>query len=127
MHVILAAAVLMRACVLHACPLQAGNMLNGMAKVAEVSKPTDEQRQCRPPAQQAPRCAAAACDWQCALPLPCPCAQVPWEYVAVFDADFEMPRDWLYQTIWHLERSPKLAFVQTRWTFTNAHDNLLTW
>ncbi|KAI8476260.1 MAG: nucleotide-diphospho-sugar transferase [Monoraphidium minutum] len=52
---------------------------------------------------------------------------LPWEYVAVFDADFEMPPDFLYQTVWHMAEDPKLAFVQTRWTFTNGYDNLLTW
>lgn len=52
---------------------------------------------------------------------------LPWEYVAVFDADFEMPPDFLYQTIWHMAEDAKLAFVQTRWTFTNAYDNLLCW
>lgn len=52
---------------------------------------------------------------------------VPWEFVAVFDADFEMPADFLYQTIWHMVEDQKLAFVQTRWTFTNGYDNLLCW
>jgi cellulose synthase/poly-beta-1,6-N-acetylglucosamine synthase-like glycosyltransferase len=53
--------------------------------------------------------------------------QLPWEYVAVFDADFEMPGDFLYQTIHHMQRDSKLAFVQTRWCFSNAYDNLLCW
>eukprot|EP00775_Hariotina_reticulata_P008524 gene8524-8706_t len=53
--------------------------------------------------------------------------ELPWEYVAVFDADFEMPADFLYQTIYHMQRDRKLAFVQTRWCFTNAYDNLLCW
>jgi cellulose synthase/poly-beta-1,6-N-acetylglucosamine synthase-like glycosyltransferase len=52
---------------------------------------------------------------------------LPWEYVAVFDADFEMPRDFLFQTVWHMAEDPRLAFVQTRWTFTNGYDNLLCW
>lgn len=52
---------------------------------------------------------------------------VPWEYVAVFDADFEMPPDFLYQTVWHMEEDARLGFVQARWTFTNSYDNLLTW
>lgn len=55
------------------------------------------------------------------------CTQLPYEYVAIFDADFEMPYDWLFQTIWHLERDKNLGFVQTRWCFTNGYDNLLTW
>lgn len=53
--------------------------------------------------------------------------EVPWEFVAIFDADFEMPSDFLYQTIWHMVRDSKLGFVQTRWTFTNGYDNLLCW
>lgn len=53
--------------------------------------------------------------------------QLAWEYVAIFDADFEMPPDWLLQTIWHLERDKRLAFVQTRWVFTNGYDNMLCW
>jgi cellulose synthase/poly-beta-1,6-N-acetylglucosamine synthase-like glycosyltransferase len=52
---------------------------------------------------------------------------VGWEFVAVFDADFEMSQDFLYQTIWHMLVDPYLGFVQTRWTFTNGYDNLLTW
>lgn len=39
----------------------------------------------------------------------------------------QMPPDWLFQTIWHLERDKQLAFVQTRWAFTNGYDNLLCW
>ena len=39
----------------------------------------------------------------------------------------QMPPDWLFQTIWHLERDKRLAFVQTRWAFTNGYDNLLCW
>jgi hypothetical protein len=55
-------------------------------------------------------------------------ASVPWTHVAVFDADFEMPADFLLQTVHPLERDPRLAFVQARWTFeTNAGQNLLTW
>lgn len=53
--------------------------------------------------------------------------QIPWEYVAVFDADFEMPPDFLYQTIWHMQHDAKLGFVQTRWSFTNGYDNMLCW
>lgn len=54
-------------------------------------------------------------------------SNVPWEYVAVFDADFEMPPDFLYQTVWHMAEGPRLGFVQARWTFTNGYDNLLCW
>ncbi len=49
-----------------------------------------------------------------------------FEYVAIFDADFEPPEDFLYQTIIHMMRDDNCAFVQTRWTFTNSN-SLLTW
>lgn len=49
-----------------------------------------------------------------------------FEYVAIFDADFEPPEDFLYQTVVHMVRDDSLAFVQTRWTFTNCN-SLLTW
>jgi beta-mannan synthase len=49
-----------------------------------------------------------------------------FEYVAIFDADFEPPEDFLYQTVIHMKKDPRLAFVQTRWTFTNSN-SLLTW
>jgi cellulose synthase/poly-beta-1,6-N-acetylglucosamine synthase-like glycosyltransferase len=46
--------------------------------------------------------------------------------VAIFDADFEPPADFLYQTIIHMLRDDNCAFVQTRWVFTNSN-SLLTW
>eukprot|EP00879_Flechtneria_rotunda_P007610 GHRR01007982.1.p1 GENE.GHRR01007982.1~~GHRR01007982.1.p1 ORF type:complete len:370 (+),score=108.52 GHRR01007982.1:430-1539(+) len=49
-----------------------------------------------------------------------------FEYVAIFDADFEPPEDFLYQAVIHMVRDDNLAFVQTCWTFTNS-DSLLTW
>jgi cellulose synthase/poly-beta-1,6-N-acetylglucosamine synthase-like glycosyltransferase len=49
-----------------------------------------------------------------------------FEFVAIFDADFEPPEDFFYQTIVHMMRDDNLAFVQTRWTFTNSN-SLLTW
>ncbi|KIZ07025.1 beta-mannan synthase, partial [Monoraphidium neglectum] len=49
-----------------------------------------------------------------------------FEYVAIFDADFEPPEDFFYQTVVHMMRDDNLAFVQTRWTFTNSN-SLLTW
>ncbi|WIA17795.1 hypothetical protein OEZ85_009307 [Tetradesmus obliquus] len=53
--------------------------------------------------------------------------EVPWEFVAVFDADFEMPPDFLFQTIWHMQQDSRLGFVQGRWSFTNGYDNMLCW
>ncbi|GBF91855.1 glucomannan 4-beta-mannosyltransferase [Raphidocelis subcapitata] len=49
-----------------------------------------------------------------------------FEYVAIFDADFEPPADFFYQTVIHMMRDDNLAFVQTRWVFTNCN-SLLTW
>ena len=47
------------------------------------------------------------------------------EFVAIFDADFVPPRDFLMRTIhWFVE--PKVGVVQTRWTYLNRHYSLLT-
>lgn len=47
------------------------------------------------------------------------------ELVAIFDADFVPPRDFLMQTV-HWFADPKVGVVQTRWTYLNRHYNLLT-
>jgi hypothetical protein len=47
-------------------------------------------------------------------------------YVAIFDADYQPPADWLRQAIRPLLQDPRLAFVQTRLTFLNAEENALT-
>lgn len=47
-------------------------------------------------------------------------------YVAVLDADFEPRADWLLQAIPYFEKDSSLALVQTRWTFSNQDDCLLT-
>ena len=47
------------------------------------------------------------------------------EFVAVFDADFMVPRDFLQKTIHHFT-DPKIGMVQTRWTYLNRYYNLLT-
>ena len=47
------------------------------------------------------------------------------EFVAVFDADFLIPRDFLMRTI-HNFADPKVGVVQTRWTYLNSHYNVLT-
>jgi len=49
-----------------------------------------------------------------------------FEYAAIFDADFEPPVDFLYQTIYKLKENNKLGFVQTCWTFSNIN-SFLTW
>lgn len=48
-----------------------------------------------------------------------------FEYVAIFDADFDPPGDFLLRTVIHMVKNPKYCFVQTRWTFTNGSENLL--
>lgn len=47
------------------------------------------------------------------------------EFVAVFDADFIPPSDFLMRTV-HSFADPKVGVVQTRWTYLNRHYNLLT-
>lgn len=47
------------------------------------------------------------------------------EFVAVFDADFLPPADFLRRTI-HYFTDPKVGVVQTRWGYTNRDFNLLT-
>ena len=47
------------------------------------------------------------------------------EFIAIFDADFVPPRDFLLRTIHHLT-DPKVGMVQTRWTHINRHYSLLT-
>ena len=47
------------------------------------------------------------------------------ELVAIFDADFVPPRDFLMRTV-HYFADPKVGVVQTRWTYLNRHYNLLT-
>jgi cellulose synthase/poly-beta-1,6-N-acetylglucosamine synthase-like glycosyltransferase len=47
------------------------------------------------------------------------------EFVAIFDADFIPPRDWLMQVVHHLA-DPKIGMVQTRWTHLNRDYSFLT-
>ncbi len=47
------------------------------------------------------------------------------EFVAIFDADFVPPIDFLQKTIHHLS-DPKIGMVQTRWTHINRHYSFLT-
>lgn len=47
------------------------------------------------------------------------------EMVAIFDADFVPPRDFLQRTI-HYFADPQVGMVQTRWTYLNRHYNTLT-
>ncbi len=47
------------------------------------------------------------------------------ELVAIFDADFIPPRDFLQRTV-HYFTDPRVGLVQTRWTYLNREYNLLT-
>ena len=47
------------------------------------------------------------------------------EFVAIFDADFAPPEDFLMRVIHHFT-DPKIGMVQTRWTHLNRHYSFLT-
>jgi cellulose synthase/poly-beta-1,6-N-acetylglucosamine synthase-like glycosyltransferase len=47
------------------------------------------------------------------------------EFVAIFDADFVPPEDFLLKTIHHFT-NPKIGMVQTRWTHINRNYSFLT-
>jgi cellulose synthase/poly-beta-1,6-N-acetylglucosamine synthase-like glycosyltransferase len=47
------------------------------------------------------------------------------EFVAIFDADFVPPEDFLLRTIHHFT-DPQIAMVQTRWTHINRNYSFLT-
>ncbi|KAK1314714.1 putative xyloglucan glycosyltransferase 6 [Acorus calamus] len=49
-----------------------------------------------------------------------------YEFVAIFDADFQPGSDFLRKTIPHFKGNDDLALVQTRWAFVNKDENLLT-
>ena len=47
------------------------------------------------------------------------------ELIAIFDADFLPPSDFLQRTVHHFT-DPRVGLVQTRWTYLNREYNLLT-
>ena len=47
------------------------------------------------------------------------------EFVAIFDADFVPPRDWVMKVIHHFAE-PEIGMVQTRWTHLNRNYSFLT-
>ena len=47
------------------------------------------------------------------------------EFVAIFDADFVPPPDWLMKVIHHFAQ-PEIGMVQTRWTYLNRDYSILT-
>ncbi|HVB99066.1 MAG TPA: cellulose synthase family protein [Candidatus Dormibacteraeota bacterium] len=52
--------------------------------------------------------------------------QATGEFVAIFDADFLPPADFLRRTLPYLLADPKAGMVQTRWTYLNRHYSALT-
>ncbi|KAL6960643.1 Xyloglucan glycosyltransferase 4 [Sarracenia purpurea var. burkii] len=49
-----------------------------------------------------------------------------YDFVAIFDADFQPNPDFLNQTIPFFKGDPELGLVQARWSFVNKDENLLT-
>ncbi|KAK4393029.1 Xyloglucan glycosyltransferase 4 [Sesamum angolense] len=49
-----------------------------------------------------------------------------YEFVAIFDADFQPNPDFLKLTIPHFKGKPDVGLVQARWSFVNKDENLLT-
>ncbi|OAY51054.1 probable xyloglucan glycosyltransferase 12 [Manihot esculenta] len=49
-----------------------------------------------------------------------------YEFVAIFDADFQPAPDFLKRTVPHFKDNEELALVQARWSFVNREENLLT-
>ncbi|KAL7242754.1 hypothetical protein ACSBR1_015192 [Camellia fascicularis] len=49
-----------------------------------------------------------------------------YEFVAIFDADFQPNPDFLKLTIPHFKGNPMVGLVQARWSFVNKDENLLT-
>ncbi|CAL0298979.1 unnamed protein product [Lupinus luteus] len=49
-----------------------------------------------------------------------------YEFVAIFDADFQPNPDFLKLTVPHFKGKPDVGLVQARWTYVNKDENLLT-
>ncbi|PKA54242.1 putative xyloglucan glycosyltransferase 12 [Apostasia shenzhenica] len=49
-----------------------------------------------------------------------------YEFVAIFDADFQPTPDFLKRTVPYFKGNDELALVQARWSFVNKDENLLT-
>ncbi|MEM7530129.1 MAG: glycosyltransferase [Pseudomonadota bacterium] len=47
------------------------------------------------------------------------------DFVAIFDADFQIPRDYLRRTI-HYFKDSRVGAVQARWDYCNVHQSLMT-
>lgn len=53
-------------------------------------------------------------------------AHASGEFIAVFDADYVPSPDWLRRTVPALLTHPQLGFVQTRWSYLNRSQNMVT-
>ncbi|GMH16483.1 hypothetical protein Nepgr_018324 [Nepenthes gracilis] len=49
-----------------------------------------------------------------------------YEFVAIFDADFQPTADFLKRTVIHFKDNDEVGLVQARWSFVNQDENLLT-
>ncbi|XP_021284341.1 probable xyloglucan glycosyltransferase 12 [Herrania umbratica] len=49
-----------------------------------------------------------------------------YEFVAIFDADFQPTPEFLKRTVPHFKDNEDLGLVQARWSFVNKDENLLT-
>ncbi|XVF39760.1 hypothetical protein PTKIN_Ptkin01aG0058300 [Pterospermum kingtungense] len=49
-----------------------------------------------------------------------------YEFVAIFDADFQPTPDFLKRTVPHFKDNEDVGLVQARWSFVNKDENLLT-
>ncbi|KAL6012310.1 putative xyloglucan glycosyltransferase 5 [Asimina triloba] len=49
-----------------------------------------------------------------------------YDFVAIFDADFQPNPDFLKHTVPYFKDNPELGLVQARWAFVNKDENLLT-
>ncbi|CAA6653483.1 unnamed protein product [Spirodela intermedia] len=49
-----------------------------------------------------------------------------YEFVAIFDADFQPAPDFLKKTVPHFKGKERVGLVQARWSFVNRDENLLT-
>ncbi|KAL3634108.1 putative xyloglucan glycosyltransferase 12 [Castilleja foliolosa] len=49
-----------------------------------------------------------------------------YEFVTIFDADFQPNPDFLKRTVPHFKDNERLGLVQARWSFVNKEENLLT-
>ncbi|KAF6151981.1 hypothetical protein GIB67_010555 [Kingdonia uniflora] len=49
-----------------------------------------------------------------------------FEFVAIFDADFQPNPNFLKQTVTHFKDNSELGLIQARWSFVNKDVNLLT-